>query len=84
VSSSFRHAKTAVARAVSSAVSPLLIVRAALIAAAVVDGAREGAPQAVRVADRWHLRHNLGEAVERSVNRHHACLREPIEGTSIG
>ncbi|HKA11860.1 MAG TPA: hypothetical protein VKI99_15480 [Candidatus Dormibacteraeota bacterium] len=55
-----------------------------MIAAAVVDGAREGAPQAVRVADRWHLRHNLGEAVERSVNRHHACLREPIEGTSIG
>ncbi|MEE4597397.1 ISL3 family transposase [Streptomyces sp. DSM 41524] len=31
------------------------------------EGATAGAPQAVQVADRWHLWHNLSEAAERSV-----------------
>ncbi len=34
-----------------------------------VDGATQGAPQAVQVADRWHLYANLGEAVERFLLR---------------
>jgi DNA-binding NarL/FixJ family response regulator len=32
----------------------------------------------VQVADRWRLWHNLGEAIERAITRHHACLRELV------
>ncbi|MGX1761679.1 ISL3 family transposase, partial [Streptomyces lydicus] len=42
------------------------------------EGAREGAPTALQVTDRFHLWHNLGEAAERCVSRHRACLRAPF------
>ncbi|MER5596005.1 ISL3 family transposase [Streptomyces sp. NPDC002265] len=46
-------------------------------ATAYAEGAREGASDATHVADRWHVWHNLVEAVERCVTRHAAHLREP-------
>jgi transposase len=40
------------------------------------QGARTGAPQAMQVADRFHLLCNLREALMRALDRHHHDLRE--------
>jgi transposase len=45
-------------------------------ASAYIEAITAGAPQAIQVADRWHLLHNLVEAIERVLNRRYALLQE--------
>jgi transposase len=48
------------------------------------EGARRGAPNAVQVADRWHLLKNLGDALERLFTRKSGWLGSPARATTDG
>jgi transposase len=43
------------------------------------EGAHSGAPQAIQVADRWHLFGNLGDALQRLLEQPPAALREATQ-----
>lgn len=46
------------------------------------EAARRGAPQAIQVADRWHLRVNASEALRTIVERHQPEIREAARRAS--
>lgn len=45
-------------------------------ARAYAEAARIGAPQARQIVDRWHVRNNLTEAIEKVVGSHHGCVKQ--------
>lgn len=51
-------------------------------ASAYAEGISKGAPQAVQVADRWHLLKNLSQALERLITRKHQFIRQAAQGVT--
>ena len=45
---------------------------------AIIEGVTRGAPEAIQVADRWHLLKNLGDTLERLLVRHRAAWHDAL------
>jgi transposase len=52
-------------------------------ASAYSQAAREAAPDAMRVADRWHRLSNMRDALERVLHQRSAAIREPLKPPSL-
>ena len=48
-------------------------------ATAYTKAVKEAAPDAIEVADRWHLLQSLSKAVEKACHQHRTCLRKQAE-----
>jgi len=53
-------------------------------AGAYAEGARQGAPQATQVADRWHLLRNLGDALQGAVDRNRSAIHQAVRAVVHG
>jgi transposase len=51
-------------------------------AGAYAEGVRAGAPEAIQVADRWHLLRNLGDALAGILDHHHRAISAAAKATT--
>ena len=53
-------------------------------ASAYAEATRRAAPQAVQIADRWHLMRNMSDALRTALEPHHRVLKQAAQGSIQG